>query len=70
MIDEPSAFAFIDKLPLPMIKENEMKRFYSIRVVKLGKMSIQIVKAESEADAREMVSGGVEILDVQEKGLV
>ena len=24
MIDEPSAFAFIDKLPLPMIKDKEM----------------------------------------------
>lgn len=49
-----------------------MKRFYSIRVLNVvtGRQSIQIVKAESEADAREMVLGGVEILDVQEKGLV
>lgn len=47
-----------------------MKRFYLIRVVKLGKMSIQIVKAESEADARAMMPVDVEILDVQEKGLV
>ena len=54
------------------MKVYKMKRFYSIRVLDVvtGKMSIQIVKAESEAAAREMVSGGVEILDVQEKGLV
>ena len=49
-----------------------MKRFYSIRVLDVvtGKQSIHIVKAESESDARGMAPGGVEILDVQEKGLV
>lgn len=49
-----------------------MKNFYKIRVLNIvtGRISLHIVKAETESEALEMVPGGCEILDIQAKGLV
>ena len=43
--------------------------FYVIRTLNVvdGKISLQIVKADTEEQAREKIPGGLEILDVTEK---
>jgi len=46
-----------------------MKNFYVIRAFNVidGKHTVHIVKAETEEQAKEMIPGGLEILDIKLK---
>jgi len=47
-----------------------MKHFYQVNLLSEGRHWLQIVRAESEAEARAMITDGAEIISVVDKGPV